>query len=128
MQKVLLLYENARLTRTSLITMDNDAKSCYDRIIKTLALIACIGVGLPVMAAVMHNRTHDGMTHQIKSRHGLFRGYSGTDQDDIPDAVQRRAVSGVPAAFWTGRFHWLHIDSRFRRCFLSRGFPRYFSG
>ena len=49
-------------------------------------------------------------------------------QDDISDAVQRRAVSGVPAAFWTGRFHWLHIDSRFRRCFLSGGFPRYFSG
>ena len=44
----LLLYENASLTRTSLITMDNDAKSCYDRIIKTLASIACIGVGLPL--------------------------------------------------------------------------------
>jgi hypothetical protein len=29
----LLLYEHARLTRTSLITVDNDAKSCYDRII-----------------------------------------------------------------------------------------------
>ena len=68
----LLLYENARLTRTSLITMDNDAKSCYDRIIKTLAMIACIGVGLPVMAAAMHNLTHHGMEHRIKSRHGLF--------------------------------------------------------
>ena len=59
----LLLYENARLTSTSLITMDNDAKSCYDRIIKTLALLACIGVGLPIMAATMHNRTHSRMSH-----------------------------------------------------------------
>ena len=37
----LLLYEYARLTRTSLVTVDNDAKSCYDRIIKSLAMIVC---------------------------------------------------------------------------------------
>ena len=36
----LLVYEIARLTRTSVVTVDNDAKSCYDRIIKTLSSIA----------------------------------------------------------------------------------------
>jgi hypothetical protein len=54
-----LVYKYARLTRTSLITVDNDAK--YDRIIKSLAMIACIAVGLPVLAAAMHNKTHHGM-------------------------------------------------------------------
>ena len=53
----LRVYEFARLSRTSLITVDNDAKSCYDRILKTLSMIACIAVGLPLMAAVLHNKT-----------------------------------------------------------------------
>ena len=74
----LLLYEQARLSRTSLITVDNDAKSCYDRIIKTLGLLACICFGLPLLAAKMHNDTHDAMQHSIRSRHGLFRPYGGS--------------------------------------------------
>jgi hypothetical protein len=71
----LLLYEYACLTRTSLVTVHNDAKSCYDRIIKSLAMIACIGVGLPLLAATMHNKTHQGMVHAIKTRHGTLRSY-----------------------------------------------------
>jgi hypothetical protein len=54
----LLIYEFARLTRTSLITVDDDAKSCYNRIIKTLAMVACMAVGLPLEAATIHNLTH----------------------------------------------------------------------
>jgi hypothetical protein len=69
----LLVYEYARLTRTSLVTVDNDAKLCYDLIIKSLAMIACIAVGLPLLAAVMHNKTHHGMQHSIKTRHGTLR-------------------------------------------------------
>ena len=65
----LLLYEYARLTRTSLVTVDNNAKSCYDQIIKSLAMIACIAVGLPLLAALMHNKTHHDMVHSIKTRH-----------------------------------------------------------
>ena len=68
----LLLYEFARLSRTSLITIDNDAKSFYDGITKFLAMIACISVGLPLLAAFMHNKTHHGMQHTIKLRHGFF--------------------------------------------------------
>ena len=42
-----LLYEFAQLTQTSLVTVNNDAKSYYNRIIKSLAMIAYIAVGLP---------------------------------------------------------------------------------
>lgn len=92
-----LIYEHARLTRTSLITVDNDAKSCYDRIIKTLAMISCMAVGLPLPAAIMHNRTHQAMVHQIKSRHGLLRPYSGTTSDGLEGAGQG---SGSGPAIW----------------------------
>ncbi len=93
----LLIYEHARLTRTSVVTMDNDAKSCYDRIIKTLAMTACMSVGLPLMAAKMHNLTHHGMVHEIKSRHGLFSPYQGTDQDPLEGTGQG---SGGSPAIW----------------------------
>jgi ribonuclease HI len=93
----LLIYENARLTRTSLITVDNDAKSCYDRIIKTLAMTACMAVGLPLAAAMMHNLTHHSMKHRIKSRHGLFRAYFGTDDDALEGSGQG---SGGSPGIW----------------------------
>ena len=93
----LLLYEYARLTRTSLVTVDNDAKSCYDRIIKSLAMIACIAVGLPLAAAAMHNKTHHGMQHRIKTRHGTLRPYSGTDNDALEGTGQG---SGASPAIW----------------------------
>ena len=93
----LFLYENARLTRTSLITVDNDAKSCYDRIIKPLAMIACIAMGLPLMAAAMHNKTHHGMIHRIKTRHGTLRPYSGTDTDPLEGTGQG---SGASPSIW----------------------------
>ena len=93
----LLIYEHARLTRTSLITVDNDAKSCYDRIIKSLAMIACMAVGLPLAAAMMHNLTHHLMKHRIKSRHGLFRDYCGTDDEELEGTGQG---SGGSPGIW----------------------------
>ncbi len=93
----LFLYEYARLTRTSLITVDNDAKSCYDRILKPLAMIACIALGLPVLAAAMHNRTHHGMEHSIRTRHGTLRPYMGTDEVPLEGTGQG---SGASPAIW----------------------------
>ena len=92
-----LLYAFARLSRTNLVTVDNDAKSCYDRIIKALAMIACIAYGLPLLAAVMHNRTHHGMKHSVKSRHGLFDPYSGADGDELEGTGQG---SGGSPGIW----------------------------
>ena len=91
------MFEHARLTRTSLITVDNDAKSCYDRIIKAMALLACMAIGLPAEAAAMHNKVHDNMTHNIKTRHRLLRAYCGTD-DGGSDGVGQG--SGAAGAIW----------------------------
>jgi hypothetical protein len=93
----LLIYENARLTRPSLIAVDNDAKSCYYRIIKSLAMTACMAVGLPLAAAMMHNLTHHSMKHRIKSRHGLFCAYCGTDDDALEGSGQG---SGGSPGIW----------------------------
>jgi hypothetical protein len=89
----LLIYEFARLSRTSLITVDNDAKSCYDRIIRTLAMVAWMAIGLPIAAAMMHNRKHQKMEHHIKSRHGLLRPYFGTEGDELEGTGQGSRAS-----------------------------------
>jgi hypothetical protein len=46
-------------------------------------MIACIGVGLPLLAAAMHNKTHQEMVHAIKTRHGTLRPYSGTEAEPL---------------------------------------------
>ena len=64
-------------------------------IIKILAMLACIAYGLPLLAAAMHNKTHHGMQHIIKSRHGLFDPYSGSDDDPLEGTGQ--GSGGSPA-------------------------------
>jgi hypothetical protein len=66
-----LALDITRLSKTCIILVDNDAKGCYDRIIKNLAMVACIANGLPVSAANMHNMIHDGMVHYVKTAHGI---------------------------------------------------------
>ena len=66
-----LALDITRLSKTCIILVDNDAKGCYNRIIKNLAMVACIANGLPVSAANMHNMIHDGMVHYVKTAHGI---------------------------------------------------------
>jgi hypothetical protein len=89
--------EFARLTLTSAISVDNDAKSCSDRIIKILAMIACMSVGLILAVATMHNLTHHKMKQRVKSRHGLFRAYFGTDTGELESSSQG---SGGSPGIW----------------------------
>jgi hypothetical protein len=50
-------YLYSTLTRTGIATMDNDAKSCYDRIICNLAMIISQYIGAPAAAAKMQTAT-----------------------------------------------------------------------
>ena len=109
----LMVYEIARLSRTSVVTVDNDAKSCYDRIIKTLSMVACMGVGLPQSTAIMHNRTHHAMEHHIKSSHGTFRPYSGSDEDELEGTGQ--GSGGSPAIWLIYNACLLEAFSRFTK-------------
>ena len=93
----LLIYENARLSRTSLLTADNDAKGCFDRMIRTLAMLGCTAVGLPKNAAISHNLTHALMNHGIKTRHGCFQPYTGTEDSKLEGTGQG---SGASPAIW----------------------------
>ena len=94
----MMIYEHARLTRTSVVTVDNDAKSCYDRIIRTLAMTACMAAGLPKAAAAMHNKTMQEMKHTIKTRHGLSAPYASIANEDDDDLEGSGQGSGASPA------------------------------
>jgi hypothetical protein len=60
-------------------------------------MIACIAMGLPLLAAAMHNKTHHGMQHRIKTKHGTLRPYAGTGDDALEGTGQG---SGASPAIW----------------------------
>jgi hypothetical protein len=72
--------------------VDNEIKSCYNRIIKmTLAMKACMVVGLPLMAAMMHSKTNHGMVHRMILI--LLQPYYGSDEDALEGTGQGSSAS-----------------------------------
>ena len=79
-----MMNEVARSTRTSLIKFDNDATSCYDRIIPAVAVLASRKYGMPeAVAAVMAN-TLRGARYRLKTEAGVSQEhYSHSDTTPI---------------------------------------------
>ncbi len=76
-----LTYLYTRLTKTCLGTFDNDAKSCYDRIIASLALIASRALGMSEVACRIHGQTIDKMKHFIKTAQGTSESYYSNENE-----------------------------------------------
>ena len=64
-------YLHARLRRTILLTMDNDAKACYDRIICNFAKLVSQYCGMPMSACKMQSKTLEQMVFQIRTAIGI---------------------------------------------------------
>ena len=78
-------YEIATFTRTDLVTFDNDAKSCYDRIVMAYALACCIHLGLPEMTAVAFGKFLDAARYHVKTVLGVSDDYysHGDEGNDL---------------------------------------------
>lgn len=60
-------YLYARLTRTALATVDNDAKACYDRILCNLAMMVSQYFGMSSTACKFHSKTLKAMQYRIRT-------------------------------------------------------------
>ena len=70
-----MMNEVARNTRTSLIKFDNDATSCYDRIIPAVAVLASRKYGMPrAVTSVMAN-TLQAARYKLKTEAGVSDEY-----------------------------------------------------
>lgn len=96
-----LSYDFAALTRTDMGTFDNDAKSCYDRIIPALAMLRSRHLGLPKAASHLHGRFLETARYHIKTALGTSSSsYSHTMDTPIYGTGQGSKPS---PAMWLGQ-------------------------
>jgi hypothetical protein len=70
-----LLYDNARINKTVIASMFNDAAGCYNRIQPLLSSICMQRVSCPGSIAYCHGLTQQKMIHQVKTNRGISKGY-----------------------------------------------------
>ena len=78
-----LTFGLAWITRTTLISFDNDAKSCYNRVVMPMALILCQQLGLPSSAASWIGRTTHAMQNHVKTGHGISETWFGSTDSTV---------------------------------------------
>jgi hypothetical protein len=66
-----LTYDSIRLQRLQGASLYNDAKACYDRIIKNLRNLTLLKEGLPPEIAKLHSQTYHQIRYYIKHRYGI---------------------------------------------------------
>lgn len=78
-----LRTEASYLTRRSLLTFDNDAASCYDRIVINLASLINRKYGLPPDITRLHGRILQQTQYRVKTPHGVS-SLSYSNSSNIP--------------------------------------------
>lgn len=105
-------YLYSWLTRTSMATMDNDAKSCYDRIVASLALLISHKYGVPKQYCQTVGETLRQMQFSIRTAMGNSAvTYSHSTTTPIHGVGQGGTAS--PA-------FWLLVSSILFNCYQSR--------
>jgi hypothetical protein len=103
--KKIFVYEYASVTRTAFATMDNDAKSCFDRIVCLFASLISLFYGLAYHIVKIQAETLKNMKYTTKTALGpSTQTYSHTPKTPIHGTGQGSCSS--PAI-------WLHTS-----CFL----------
>ena len=102
-------YQYARLRKTNLATMDNDAKACYDRIIMLLATITSGHYGIPKAARDLQAKAIRQMQFRIKTALGISQDYYEDSNNEPLHGSGQGSGSSGPI--------WLFISSIIMDCF-----------
>ena len=94
----ILTFTYSRLTRTNFGIFDNDAKSCYDRILPSIAMIASRKFGMPEKLCNLHGTTLKDMRHSIKTNLGPSKSYYSNC--DLLTLFGSRQGSGGSPCLW----------------------------
>ena len=93
-----LSYDLSHQCRTNLATFDNDASTCYDRIIVALAMLAARRLRMPRNAVQTHAEALHMMRYYVKTVHGISEDcYQGTVFEPLFGTGQG---SGASPAAW----------------------------
>lgn len=104
-------YLYTRLTLSMIDTMDNDAKSCYDRIISNLAMLVSRYCGMPLNVCKTQVSTLKNMIFSFKTTMGISQSsYQHTNATPIHGSEQGSCAS--PCI-------WLLISSLLMDCLIA---------
>jgi hypothetical protein len=106
-------YLYARLSRTNLATMDNDAKSCYDRIICNLAMLISRFFGMPLHACRLQAKTLHRMIFRLRTALG--------DSSSSYQHSWNTPVHGSGQGSCASPCLWLLISSILMECLSEHG-------
>ena len=99
----------------------NDAKSCYDRIVHSVASISLQRVGVPKLAVQTMFNTIQGLHHVIRTAHGdSLLSYSGESWD--------HPLHGVGQGNGAGPSIWALVSSPILNSLRSQGYGTNFQG
>jgi hypothetical protein len=108
-------YLYSRMTKTNLATMDNDAKSCYDRIICKLAKIISQYFGVTKNLASLHATTLKKLKYRLRTALGESKtAYQHSATTPIHGTSTGQGSCASPAI-------WLLISSILMDCLASLG-------
>jgi hypothetical protein len=101
-------YSILRMSQLNGASFDNDAKSCFDRIVMILASLCSQQIGMPAEACELFIKTLNSMRYHVKTAQGISPGfYSSTDNYTIHGPGQ--GGRGSPAV-------WVAISSVLMKC------------
>ena len=93
-----LTYNLSCILRSNLGTFDNDAKSCCDRIINSIAMLAAKRLGMPDSAIATHAGILRALKYSVKTMFGISDGYYQSHADKVLFGTGQG--SGASPAAW----------------------------
>jgi len=110
-----LLYDLVRFHRQSLALCSNDTKSCYDRIVLTVAALCLCRVGAPLASVASMVRTLHGMRHYTRTAFGDSNTSQGQREWGEP-------IAGIGQGNGAGPQIWAAVSSPLFEILRSEGF------
>ena len=68
-------YGISRLTKTNLLSFDNDAKACYDRIVLLFGMLCSRQLGMPSKVCNFFVHAYEKLNYHIQTAYGLSQQY-----------------------------------------------------
>ena len=96
-----LYYDSLRFARKNGFLCSNDAKSCYDRIVHSVASLAMQRVGMPLEPIVCMLTTLQQMKHFIRTSHGISSLSYGNKLIDNKPVQGSGQGNGASPTIWT---------------------------
>ena len=69
-----IIIDTHRLTKVPLCIHQDDAKACYDRIIRSHAILNSRKFGIPDNICRLYSITHDRMVFKLRINNGISKG------------------------------------------------------